>query len=43
MVVVAERNNHAIKVYSNREKFFSLSHNLPNQIRINKNYGYFQQ
>ena len=29
-------NNHAIKVYSNRDKFFALSHNLPNQIRTNK-------
>lgn len=29
-------SNHAIKVYSNRENFFNLSHNLPNQIRTNK-------
>lgn len=29
-------SNHAIKVYSNRDKFLNLSHNLPNQIRTNK-------
>jgi len=29
-------NNHAIKVYSNRDKIFTLSHNLPNQIIVNK-------
>jgi len=28
-------NQIAIKVYSNRNKFCSLSHNLPNQIRQN--------
>ena len=28
-------NNYAIKVYSNRNNFCFLSHNLPNQIRKN--------
>jgi hypothetical protein len=33
---------YAIKVYSNRDKnLFSLSHNLPNQIRTNKQLRFF--